>query len=153
MASNVSNNVSHLQLNRFFTSGLNRKCFSRLRFLEKRKRDSTLKISFCFRLINLSIRSESLRCHAVHIALCLYEAGLLLLPSSFQSKLLTKDESDPVPLRRLNFATLIMMFTRKFEATDPQEALQYFYFLRDIKSGCESLNVLHLALFLKARGL
>ena len=78
-----------------------------------------------------------MRCHSVHIALCLYEAGLLLLPNSFQSKLLTKDESDPIPLRRLNFATLIMMFTRKFEATDPQETLQYFYFLRDVKSRSE----------------
>ena len=26
-----------------------------------------------------------------------------------------------------------MTFTRKFESTDPQEALQYFYFLRDIR--------------------
>ena len=86
-------------------------------------------------MLTHSIRSETLRCHAVHVALCLYESGLLLLPSSFQSKLLTKDDSDPPPLRRLNFATLIMMFTRKFEGSDPQEALQYFYFLRDIKVG------------------
>ena len=71
----------------------------------------------------------------MHVALCLYEVGLLLLPNSFQSKLITRDESDPSPLRRLNFATLIMMFTRKFEGSDPQEALQYFYFLRDVKSG------------------
>ena len=27
-----------------------------------------------------------------------------------------------------------MTFTRKFEQSDPQEALQYFYFLRDIKT-------------------
>ncbi|CAG5105703.1 Oidioi.mRNA.OKI2018_I69.chr1.g2377.t1.cds [Oikopleura dioica] len=36
-------------------------------------------------------------------------------------------------LARLNLATLVMTFTRKFESTDPQEALQYFYFLRDIR--------------------
>ena len=45
----------------------------------------------------------------------------------------SKESSDPSPLRRLNFARLIMMYTRKFEPTDPREALQYFYFLRDIK--------------------
>ena len=27
-----------------------------------------------------------------------------------------------------------MMYTRKFEATDPREALQYFYFLRQLKT-------------------
>ncbi len=42
----------------------------------------------------------------------------------------SKESSDPLPLRRLNFARLLMMYTRKFEATDPREALQYFYFLR-----------------------
>ena len=89
----------------------------------------------------------------MHVALCLYEAGLLLLPTSFQSKLLTKDISDPAPLRRINFATLIMMFTRKFEGSDPQEALQYFYFLRDIKSGSKFIVTSHLACFLINTGL
>lgn len=42
----------------------------------------------------------------------------------------SREGSDPEPLRRLNFARLVMMYTRKFEATDPREALQYFYFLR-----------------------
>lgn len=42
----------------------------------------------------------------------------------------SREGSDPEPLRRLNFARLIMMYTRKFEVTDPREALQYFYFLR-----------------------
>ncbi len=37
---------------------------------------------------------------------------------------------DAAPLRMLNLARLIMMYTRKFEATDPREALQYFYLLR-----------------------
>ena len=40
------------------------------------------------------------------------------------------ETADANPLRRLNFARLVMMYTRKFEATDPREALQYFYFLR-----------------------
>ena len=46
----------------------------------------------------------------------------------------SKESADPAPMRRLNFARLIMMYTRKFEATDPREALQYFYFLRDLKT-------------------
>lgn len=79
-------------------------------------------------------RIEKLRCHAVHVALVLYKLKLLLCPQSVQAQLLSKDASDPSPLRRLNFARLVMMYTRKFEETDPREALQYFYFLRDLKS-------------------
>ena len=47
--------------------------------------------------------------------------------------LVSKDQTDKTPLRRLNIARLIMLYTRKFEATDPKEALHYFYFLRGIK--------------------
>ncbi|MEQ2204877.1 hypothetical protein XENOCAPTIV_020271 [Xenoophorus captivus] len=36
-------------------------------------------------------------------------------------------------IRRLNFIRLLMLYTRKFESTDPREALQYFYFLRNEK--------------------
>ncbi|XP_055955710.1 nuclear pore complex protein Nup93 [Patella vulgata] len=79
-------------------------------------------------------RLERLRCHAVHAALVLFELKLLLLPSNPQSQLLTKDVSDQPPMRRINLARLIMMYTRKFEATDSREALQYFYFLRDLKT-------------------
>ena len=42
----------------------------------------------------------------------------------------SKDTLDPAPLRRLNFVRLVLMYTRKFEVSDPREALQYFYFLR-----------------------
>lgn len=42
------------------------------------------------------------------------------------------DIDDPIPLRRLNIARLIMLYVRNFEITDPAEALQYFYFLRYI---------------------
>ncbi|CAI9720298.1 pore complex Nup93-like [Octopus vulgaris] len=82
-------------------------------------------------------RIDALRCHAVHVALVLFELKLLLLPSSTQVALLTQDPADPSPQRRLNFARLVMMYTRKFEATDPREALQYFFFLRNIKSSTE----------------
>jgi len=44
--------------------------------------------------------------------------------------IVSKDVVDPAPLRRLNFVRLVLMYTRKFEVSDPREALQYFYFLR-----------------------
>lgn len=40
------------------------------------------------------------------------------------------EAGDPPGMRRLNFIRLLMLYTRKFESTDPREALQYFYFLR-----------------------
>lgn len=43
---------------------------------------------------------------------------------------MSTDIDDPVPLRRLNVARLIMLYVEKFEVSDPAEAIQYFYFLR-----------------------
>lgn len=43
------------------------------------------------------------------------------------------DVEDPAPLRRLNLARLVMLYVKKFEITDPAEALQYFYFLRKFR--------------------
>lgn len=85
--------------------------------------------------IEFLARLDSLRCYAVHISLVLHELQLLLTPNSIHAPMLTRESSDPGPVRRLNFARLIMMYTRKFEVTDPREALQYFYFLRDFKNG------------------
>ena len=42
----------------------------------------------------------------------------------------SQEPGDPHMVRRLNFIRLLMLYTRKFESTDPREALQYFYFLR-----------------------
>lgn len=42
----------------------------------------------------------------------------------------SQEPGDPPMVRRLNFIRLLMLYTRKFESTDPREALQYFYFLR-----------------------
>ncbi|XP_073081762.1 nuclear pore complex protein Nup93 isoform X3 [Manis javanica] len=57
--------------------------------------------------------------------------------SQFQKQLLedyvSHEPGDPPCMRRLNFVRLLMLYTRKFESTDPREALQYFYFLRDEK--------------------
>ncbi|XP_046568513.1 nuclear pore complex protein Nup93-like [Haliotis rubra] len=82
-------------------------------------------------------RIERLRCHAVHVALVLYELKLLALPVNCQAQLLSSHSSDTSPMMRLNLARLIMMYTRKFEATDAREALQYFYFLRDLRTSSD----------------
>lgn len=75
-------------------------------------------------------RTERLRCHAVHVALVLFELKLLLKSSGQSAQLLSHEPGDPPCMRRLNFVRLLMLYTRKFESTDPREALQYFYFLR-----------------------
>ncbi|XP_028665210.1 nuclear pore complex protein Nup93 isoform X2 [Erpetoichthys calabaricus] len=83
-------------------------------------------IAFLFRI-------ERLRSHAVHVALVLYELKLLLKSSGQSAQLLSQEPGDPHMIRRLNFIRLLMLYTRKFESTDPREALQYFFFLRNEK--------------------
>ncbi|XP_033613746.1 nuclear pore complex protein Nup93 isoform X1 [Fukomys damarensis] len=83
-------------------------------------------IAFLFRL-------ERMRPHAVHVALVLFELKLLLKSSGQNAQLLSREPGDPPCMRRLNFVRLLMLYTRKFESTDPRDALQYFYFLRDEK--------------------
>uniref|UniRef100_A0A3B3QJD7 Nuclear pore complex protein Nup93 n=1 Tax=Paramormyrops kingsleyae TaxID=1676925 RepID=A0A3B3QJD7_9TELE len=83
-------------------------------------------VAFLFRI-------ERLRSHAVHVALVLHEQRLLLKASGQSAQLLSQEPGDPPMMRRLNFIRLLMLYTRKFESTDPREALQYFYFLRNEK--------------------
>lgn len=85
-------------------------------------------------------RIDRLRCHAVHIALSMYEAKLLAVPQVIHAQMISKDPADLPPMRRLNFVRLVTLYTRKFEATDPREALQYFYFLRNLR-GPKNENV------------
>lgn len=78
-------------------------------------------------------RIDAYRSHAIHFAIVMYLRKVLILPETVQAQLLTKDSSDP-GIRRLNFARLLKSYTRKFEITDPREALQYFYLLRHLRS-------------------
>ncbi|XP_072254162.1 nuclear pore complex protein Nup93-like, partial [Pyxicephalus adspersus] len=73
-------------------------------------------------------RMERTRCHAVHVALVLFELRLLLKSSGQSAQLLSQETGDPVGIRRLNFVRLLMLYTRKFESTDPREALQQMRF-------------------------
>lgn len=42
------------------------------------------------------------------------------------------DINDPPPARRLNIARLIMLYVKKFEITNPLEALHYYFSLRNL---------------------
>ncbi|XP_014260633.1 nuclear pore complex protein Nup93-like [Cimex lectularius] len=81
--------------------------------------------------IDFLIRVDKYRAHAVHMAIAIHELNLLALPASMNSPLLVIDESDKVPMRRLNLLRLILLYTRKFESSDPKETLHYYYTLRN----------------------
>lgn len=77
-------------------------------------------------------RHDICRGHAIHIGIVLHAQNLLLQPDAIHAPLLSTDLHDQQPFRRLNYARLITIYTRKFEATDPREALEYFYLLREL---------------------
>ncbi|XP_033102112.1 nuclear pore complex protein Nup93-like [Anneissia japonica] len=77
-------------------------------------------------------RNEALSSHAVHIAIVLFEMGLLNVPQSIGAQMLSKVSNDAEPMRRLNYARLVSLYAAKFQTTDPREALQYFYLLRKL---------------------
>jgi len=66
---------------------------------------------------------------ALHMALSLHHARLLSLPPAPNAPLLTT-----APHPALNFARLVLLYTRRFEATHPNETLHYYFLLRDIKT-------------------
>ncbi|KAI5634531.1 nup93/Nic96 domain-containing protein [Phthorimaea operculella] len=78
-------------------------------------------------------RIQRYQVHGVHMALALHDVYMLGTPRNVQAPLLSVDTDDPVPLRRLNLARLLLLYVRKFELTDPADALHYYYFLRNLK--------------------
>lgn len=93
--------------------------------------------------IEFLLKYDTLVVHGVHMAIALYERKLLNLNKVANAQLISMGEAnEPKCMRRINIASLIKMYTRKFECTDPREALQYYYILRDLqlpKSGPGSL--------------
>lgn len=83
-------------------------------------------------------RIDRLRAHSVHMTLAMYESGLLLLPQGIQAPLLTPAAQQNTMAKRLNVARLVLLYVRKFESTDPKEALHYFYFLRHLRTEGDS---------------
>lgn len=70
------------------------------------------------------------------MAIGLFEKNLLnIVKSSSATQLFIGGDgpNEPKCFRRINLPCLIKMYTRKFECTDPREALQYYYFLRNLK--------------------
>ncbi len=84
-------------------------------------------------------RNNRLRAHAVHIALALLEQNLLI-QSDFSSnaQLLQVKKVKTVQIKQLNFARLVMTYVKSFEKTNPAEALQYFFLLRNCHSRLDS---------------
>jgi nuclear pore complex protein Nup93 len=83
--------------------------------------------------IEYLLKYEPMVVHAIHMAIALYEKNLLTLtrtPSNAQ--IISKDSHDKSHIFRINLASLIKIYTRKFECTDPRDALEYYYFLRNI---------------------
>ncbi|KAL5467639.1 hypothetical protein EMCRGX_G031900 [Ephydatia muelleri] len=93
--------------------------------------------------IDFMWRVEQLKTHAVHFAIALYDQNLLHRTNSTQAQILL---SVPEGVHQLNFARMVISYTRRFALTDPREALQYFYLLKglrgphgeDLFSGCVS---------------
>ncbi|XP_017063608.1 nuclear pore complex protein Nup93-1 [Drosophila eugracilis] len=80
-------------------------------------------------------RTEINRPHAVHMAIALNELAMLGSPRSISEPLLSSESNDPKPMKRLNLVRLAIMYAKCFEQTDTEQALQYYYLLRDFK--CE----------------
>lgn len=83
--------------------------------------------------IEFLARQDENRAHAVHMAIALFELGLLGSARSVSQPLLSIDIKDPQPLRRLNLTRLIRQYVQRFERTDTSEALHYYYTLRCLK--------------------
>nr|CAB3264520.1 nuclear pore complex protein Nup93-like [Phallusia mammillata] len=85
-------------------------------------------------------RFDSLLPHAVHIALVLHENNQLYT-SGAQATLLTEinDANSLSSICILNIAQLVMLYTQRFELSNPSIAMNYFYFLRDVQHEGQSL--------------
>ncbi|VEL32843.1 unnamed protein product [Protopolystoma xenopodis] len=77
-------------------------------------------------------RFDAFRSHSVHVALALHDLGLLVPSLTVQASTISRIDSDPPGFHRLNLARLLLLYTRKFELTNPREALNYYYFLSGI---------------------
>ncbi|RNA22043.1 nuclear pore complex Nup93 [Brachionus plicatilis] len=85
--------------------------------------------------VEFLLKYESMIVHGVHMAIGLFDKQMLnILKNPASSQLIVGGEqSEPKSLRRINLPFLIRMYTRKFECTDPREALEYYFFLRNLK--------------------
>ena len=77
-------------------------------------------------------RSPHLRAHSVHVALALLEDDLLLQSEPFgNGQIISLKRSKQGQFKQLNFPRLVMLYVKNFEKTNPAEALQYLFLLRN----------------------
>ncbi len=82
--------------------------------------------------IDFLLKYEHMVVHAVHMAIALYEKKILNLSKPQVAQLVSSEPNDPKGVKRFNFASLIKLYTRKFECTDPRDALEYYYFVKNL---------------------
>ncbi|CAH0556800.1 unnamed protein product [Brassicogethes aeneus] len=88
-------------------------------------------------------RIDKYRVHSVHMAIALNELYSLGGPQDTGAPLISIDPCDDRPARRLNLARLIMLYVRKFELSCLDEALHYFFLLRNFNN-FEGVNLFKL---------
>ncbi|XP_072390532.1 nuclear pore complex protein Nup93-1 [Diabrotica undecimpunctata] len=79
-------------------------------------------------------RTEKYKIHGLHMALALNELYMLGGPLDTGAPLMSIDPMDEKPSCRLNVPRFVMLYVKKFELVCPNEALHYFYFLRNYTS-------------------
>lgn len=79
-------------------------------------------------------RLDQLRGHAVHIAIAMYEQGLLLVSPNAGSAALSRDHSDVDGIYRLNLARIVITYCRRFENVAPLDALNYYFSLKHVET-------------------
>ncbi|KHJ46742.1 nucleoporin interacting component [Trichuris suis] len=79
----------------------------------------------------LSRRSSKLFVQAVHVAIVVFDLGLLTTNSNYVSPLITVDTERSE--KRLNLVQLILRYCNDFRTTNTRQALDYYYLLRDFK--------------------
>jgi len=84
--------------------------------------------------VEVLYRGEESRAHAVHLALALHSHGLLNLAESPHQPILSENDNDPVPHRRLNLSRIIIGYTRKFACSNPTTALNYYFILHGMQN-------------------
>lgn len=85
--------------------------------------------------IEFLFRFQRYKSHAVHVAIALNEIGLLVKPTLYLSlPILSKAaaaNSLSGPIKSLNYANMLIRYTKKFSCQNTTEALYYYYLLRD----------------------
>lgn len=84
--------------------------------------------------IEVLYRSEETRANAIHMALTLHSHGLINLSVTPHQPILSENDDDPAPHKRLNLSRIIIGFTRKFACSNPANALNYYYILHGIQN-------------------